>query len=273
MKRLKPWFPPELIRLGKHMLGRGAHFRGDYANWEEAAAKADGYDAAPILDRVYKATLAARDGSAVFERDGVLFDTRHDPYPLLAVLMRAAALSGDKLCVHDFGGALGSSYFQCKPWLADLAKVTWCVIEQPHFVATGNAKLVDESLVFFESLEKASRNGMPDIVLFSGVLQYLPDPMTILAQALELRPRCIMIDRTPIIAGDRDVVRLQKQSGHMIRSSYPVRLFAEQSLLGAMAKEYTLLSTFDALDGSMGGWHDRVDFKGFIFERHEAGHP
>jgi putative methyltransferase (TIGR04325 family) len=272
MKRLKHWLPPELIRLGKHMLGRGAHFRGDFVNWEEAVTKTDGYDAAPILDRVCKATLAVRDGAAIFERDGVLFDARHDPYPLLAALMRAATLSDGKLCVHDFGGALGSSYFQCKPWLADLTKVTWCVIEQPHFVETGNAKLADASLTFAESFEKASSYGMPDIVLFSGVLQYLPDPMTILAQTLEVRPRFIMIDRTPIIAGDRNIIRLQKQSGGLIRSSYPVRLFGEQNLLEPMTKEYTLLSTFDALDGSMGGWGERVDFKGFIFERNTARH-
>jgi putative methyltransferase (TIGR04325 family) len=37
----------------------------------------------------------------------------------------------------DFGGSLGSSYFQNKKFLDALRLVEWNVVEQENFVATG----------------------------------------------------------------------------------------------------------------------------------------
>ncbi len=77
----------------------------------------------------------------------------------------------------------------------------------------------------------------------------------------------MIIDRTPIIMGDRDVVAVQVVPARIVRSSYPVRLFSQNSLLQPLEKNYRILSEFPAVDGVLGGVRRRVEFKGFILER------
>ena len=69
-------------------------FEGNYASWEDATAKCDGYDAEHILTRVLESTLKVKSGDAIFERDSVLFDEIEYSWPLLAGLMWAAARNG-----------------------------------------------------------------------------------------------------------------------------------------------------------------------------------
>jgi len=274
MRQIKSWLPPELIRIGRHILGYGGYYRGQYNTWEEAAAQADGYDTDAILKRVLEATLAVRDGKAAFERDGVLFAKAQDRYPMLASLMHAAAAaSPGHLRVLDVGGALGSAYFQCKPWLQGLAPVQWCVMEQPHYAATGKAQLEDGVLCFAGSAEDAARHGPFDIVIFSSVLQFIQNISEFLRPILALKPAYILIDRTPVIAGNIDRISIQKQGigSRVVHSSYPLRLMTEQSIYSAIGPDYRLFSQFDALDEPMGGIGWRADFRGFLFKREYNG--
>jgi putative methyltransferase (TIGR04325 family) len=270
MNCLKPWLPPELLRIARHMLGHGGHFRGSYANWQEASGHTSGYDAQNILKRVLEATRTVRNGKAAYERDGVLFAQPNDPYPLIAALMHAATFANGSLRVLDFGGALGSSYFQCRHWLNHLPTMDWCVVEQPHFVAMGNEQLANHHLRFVESIAQTASQPF-DVALFSGVLQYLPTPMEILRQAIAAKPRYIIIDRTPTINATHDQIRIQKQTSRRLApSSYPIHLFTQATLMQVATWGYRLLSRFDAVDEPMGGIGSRVDFKGYIFEREDV---
>lgn len=269
MEMLKKWLPPELIRIGRHITGYGSCYRGEFSTWEEADALAEGYDAGNILDKVLKATIAVRDGKAAFERDSVLFYKHDDRFQLLAAIMLSAAENSGNLRMLDFGGSLGSAYFQCRYWLKNLPYVKWCVVEQENFVKVGSEKIADGNLVFISSIEEASKIEKFDIVVFSSVLQYLKDFSDIIGQVVATQPKYIFIDRTPMIDGDKDIICLQKQGGftNIVRSSYPLRLLTRKSIFAAIGKEYNLLSEFDALDEPMGGFGKRVDYKGFLFER------
>ena len=88
-------------------------------------------------------------GEAVFERDSVIFDKVQYAWPVTAGLMWVAARNGGRLSVLDFGGSLGSSYFQNREFLAYLPNVRWSVIEQAHFVKAGRKHIQDERLVFY----------------------------------------------------------------------------------------------------------------------------
>jgi putative methyltransferase (TIGR04325 family) len=269
MSLFKSWIPPELLRIARHVLGYGGHFRGNYRTWQDAEQHTQGYNAEQILQQVLAATLAVRDGKAVYERDGVTFDCPHHPYPLIATLLRAAH-ARNSLHVVDFGGALGSSYFQCLPWLSHLINIDWCVVEQPHFVEAGNHKVARDGLRFAPTIA-AARITPPDVMLFSGVLQYLGSYEQILDEALASAPRYLVLDRTPTIAGTRDLIRIQRQSTRSLAaSSYPIRLFSEASLMQIAKRSYHLLSRFDAVDAPMGGVGSKVTFRGYIFERKEA---
>ena len=266
LRWVRGWVPPEAIRLFNHWTGRNSRLSGNYRSWEEASRNADGYDAAAILDRAREAMLAIRDGRGAFVRDGVVFPEPNPPLPLLCGLMRVAACAGGHLRVLDFGGALGSTYYQCRKFLQGLPSVRWQVVEQPQFVACGSEVFADGVLGFSSSISEAAHLTNPNVVVLSGVLQYLPNPVAVLEELGSLGAKAIIVDRTPIIVGSREVIAVQRVSSRIVRSSYPVRLFTRAGLLDPLNGRYQLLAEFDAVDGPAGGVLRRIEFKGFLLE-------
>jgi len=115
MRLLKPVVPGSARRWLRHFFG-WRWLRGNYATWAEAKAASGGYDDPAILDRVRNATRAVRDGRAAWERDGTLFEKPWAHEPLLNALRHIAAAEGGKLDIVDFGGALGSTWWQHRAW-------------------------------------------------------------------------------------------------------------------------------------------------------------
>lgn len=267
MGKLSRWLPPELIRLGLNWSGLGIRFIGNYPSWDAALTHAEGYDAKLILERGLQATLAVKAGEAAFERDGVLFAKPDYPFPLLAGLMRVAALHEGRLDVLDFGGALGSSYFQCRPWLEGLSSLQWRVVEQAHFVACGRAQIAAGPLKFFEQIEDCILQGVPNVAILSGVLQYVPDPAGVIRRIAALGIQHVIVDRTPMIETGCDIIAVQVVPSSIVRSKYPVRLFSRSQFLSGMNQTYRLIAEFKALEGVLGGLFRRVEFRGFIFDR------
>src|SRR5690349_12566766 len=107
------WLPPILYERLKPIVKRGVYFSGSYPDWEHANAHATGYDSAPILEHVKRSALKVKNGEAAFERDSVAFVETQYSFPVLAALLRAGTEDHGRLSVLDFGGSLGSSYFQC----------------------------------------------------------------------------------------------------------------------------------------------------------------
>ena len=276
MKRLRPlkpllqrWLPPDAIRIAKHWTGRNVRLSGDYPSWDEALRHAGGYDADSILAQARQSANAVRNEEAAFDRDGATFARADPPLPLLAGLMRAAALDHGKLHVVDFGGALGSTYIQCRSFFEGLSSVRWQVVEQDHFVACGRELFADNVLGFSTSIAEAAATVTPNAVLLSGVLQYLSAPQAVLREIAELRARIIIVDRTPLTEGSREVITLQQVSRNIVQSSYPARLFTRASLLAPFGNRYKVKAEFDAVDGKMGGVLRLIEFKGFVLEATE----
>src|SRR5271168_4027066 len=149
---MKMW-RKELSRLlGKGLGDDRISFHGDYKSWEEASAHSTGYDAAVILEKTRAALMKVRDGEAAYERDSVLFDRIQHSFPVLAGLLRAAQARGGRLCVVDFGGSLGTVYFQSREFLAPVKSLEWLVIEQPSYVACGRKDFEPEQLHFYTTI-------------------------------------------------------------------------------------------------------------------------
>ena len=66
-----------LINLYYRYIKSWGYF-GDYKTWQSAVADCEGYDAAPILERVLTAARAVQNGEAEYERDGFLFYEKHE---------------------------------------------------------------------------------------------------------------------------------------------------------------------------------------------------
>jgi putative methyltransferase (TIGR04325 family) len=266
-RSLKSFCPPILLELFNTVLDRQIRFSGAYPSWSAAAADATGYAETYILDRAIAATESVLSGAAKFERDGVTFDFTPYPFPLIATLYRAAAENEGKLTVLDFGGALGSSYYQCRQFMQAISYVRWCVVEQSRFVEVGNERFKTEELLFFKEIKTVVAEYHPNVVLFSGVLQYLPEPFAVMDEALGVGADYIIVDRNPFAEADVLTLSVQKIPRQIIKSSYPAWLFGESEFRRFFSDKYTPIATFDALDGTVGRGRLKTNFKGLVLKR------
>jgi len=268
LKRMaKGLVPPLALRLLKGSGGLG--FRGDYATWQDAAADCSGYDQPAILERVTEATQAVVDGRAVFERDSVLFDEPEYNWPLLAVLQDVARRNGNRLRVIDFGGSLGSTYRQCRPFFSGMDEVRWNVVEQSAFVRRGQDRFQDGELRFFPDLDACLAAGPAECLLLSSVLQYLEDPYTFVAKAIAKGFPVILLDRTPFSVDGRERIVKQTVPASIYAASYPARLLSEMRVRALFAEGYDLAAEFGSLDG----FDEKAVFKGWYARRKEIGPP
>jgi putative methyltransferase (TIGR04325 family) len=264
---LKGWLPPALADAYKKQARLGVHFRGEFPDWQTAAAHAEGYDSTQILERVRSATRKVVSGEAAGERDSVLFDQTPYPFPVIALLLRAAMENGGRLSVLDFGGALGSSYHQCKDFLKEVSPLQWSIVEQAHYVRAGKFEFESESLRFYETVGAASQAFPPQAVLASGVLQYMPDPVGVQKSFVSTKAEYIVIDRTPFALDGRQVISTQSVPSSISASSYPLRLFNEDQLKAPLLPHYDEIASFPAVDGTLGYGGLKAVFKGFIFKK------
>lgn len=146
---LKDWLPPVVMRTVRRLKNNVIRFEGDFKSWSEAATLCSGYEAQSILDKVLQATLKVKNGEAVFERDSVIFDEVQYSWPVTAALMWSAVRNNQKLHVLDFGGSLGSSYFQNRKFLNGMKELSWFIVEQKKIAQVGNEMVADDILRFF----------------------------------------------------------------------------------------------------------------------------
>ena len=229
-------------------------FEGDFSSWDEAMKSANGYDSPLILDRAIAAARAVVYGGAAYERDTVLFAKPQIAYPLLAGLLYAASCNSQRLAVMDVGGALGSSYRQNKPFLAQLDAIHWGVVEQENFVKAGQAEFQTKSLRFFPDVAACMQDLRPNFILLSSVLQYLEHPYEFLFDLLSQNIPFVFIDRTMAHRFGRDRLAVQRVPHAIYSASYPVWLLDEGRLESVFKDAgYEVLDHFDPHPGSTFG--------------------
>ena len=251
--------PERLIRFYR---GIGYGWHGNYSSWDEAKRKCTGYNYKLIIDKVTSSAWKIKDGTAAYERDSVLFDSIQYSYPVLTGLMWIAAQNEGELNVLDFGGALGSSYYQNKKFLDPLKEVNWCIVEQPDFVKVGLEHFASERLHFFYEIDECVKSFDINVILLSSVLQYLKEPYKLMEQIRSLKFDYIIVDRTPFIRGG-DRITKQKVNPKIYKATYPCWFFNEEKFVSWLFADYVVILEFDALDKA----NISSKFKGFIFKR------
>lgn len=252
LKFRKYWMAIEAGRVIN--LGSSNYFSKEYASWTEAKKVATGYDFSPIFEKGLAATRLVRDGLAVYERDTVIFDRREIFYPLLSWLLYAASNQNGELRVLDFGGALGTSYFQNKLFLSGLRHVLWGVVEQDQYIKIGQAEFESSELKFFDSSQGCVEAIDPNFLLLSGVLQYIEEPYKELDKLLGLGIPYVIIDRTMAhrFGGDRVVIQTVPPS--IYNASYPVWLLSANNIEQCINRNgYEIIDVYDPHPGSFFG--------------------
>ena len=238
---VRDWLPPALLGLYRRVRGERIAFRGNYPNWEAALTDSRGYADVAIVERVSQALLQVRAGTGAFERDGVVLPCHKYDFPLLAALLHVAATRG-RLHVADFGGSLGSTYFQHLKLLRGIPDLRWDVVEQPHFVERGRAQFADAVLRFQFSLRDCLAAGQPNLVLLSSVLPYVPKPYALITQVRASGAEFVLLNRTPALPADSaDLLTVQHVALAEYQTSYPAWLLGQTRLFAAFAPEYRLV--------------------------------
>lgn len=247
---------------GKIIKKNNSCFLGEYLTWEEAKKFSTGYDASIILDKVKDSMLKVKSGEAVYERDSVLFDKIQYSWALLANLLWIASKNNNELNIIDFGGSLGSTYFQNINYLKHLNCLRWNVVEQKSFVDCGREFFEDENLKFFYSINECLEIQKPDVIILSSVLQYLEQPYGFLEELINYNFRYIIFDRTFVLEIEKDKIMVQVVPENIYNASYPCWFFSLKKFLSFFHENYRIISDFEDYAGCK-------EAKGFFFERRD----
>ena len=266
---LKDVLPPVLIR--RALKFKNISFIGPFASWDEAKKHTLGYDNDVILKKCKVGMLKVASGEVAYERDSVLFDKIQYSFPVLAGLLHAAVTNGGCLSVLDFGGSLGTSYYQCRGFLGELKSLRWSIIEQPKFVGCGRELFETEELKFYYNIDECLTHEKSDVVLLSGVLQYLECPYEQLKDIIEHDFEYIILDRTPLVRLRTDILTAQNVPENIYKSSYPCWFLSEERLLNCFSARYNVLADFESIDTWELG-RIRAQSKGYIFVNSNTGY-
>jgi putative methyltransferase (TIGR04325 family) len=234
---LKFIVPYAFLRIINKALKRDIRIIGEYSNWKEASSHSFGYDDDKIFNKSKKSFLAIINNKAAYERDSVLFYKDNINYSLIKILNDISFASQKIVNVLDFGGSFASTYFQNKQILKNKKKFIWSVIEQKQIVNYVNSsklcKKINnlyDNLNFYLTIKDCLRHHSPDLVLFSGVLQYLSKPFNILKFFISKKIKYFLILRTPFHK-TAEQIKIQVVPKYIYKSSYPIRIFNEESFL------------------------------------------
>lgn len=242
-------------------------FVGDFADWSAAKRASVGYGAEEIAERALRAALKVKEGEAAYERDTVLFSSAEYSFPVVTGLLLAALAEERHLRVLDFGGAFGSSYFQNRGLLQQLEELRWGIVEQESFVARGREHIADNTLRFYSSIEGCLNDMQPNFILLSSVLNYLPEPLTLLNQLAGLGARFICLDRTLVALQGRSRLTVQIVPPEIYEASYPCWILREEELLAPLRSAYRRVYQFSALGGDVALDGLAGAFRGYLFVR------
>lgn len=255
---VKELLPPVILRF---ITGLFYGWHGNYPDWSTALRKCSGYDSRIILEKVKESALKVKDGIIPYERDSVIFNEIQYSFPMLSGLMWIAGQNNGKLNVLDFGGSLGSSYYQNKFFLDTISEVKWCIVEQPGFVNAGKEKFENERLKFYNSIDECLRENEIHVILLSSVLQYLEKPYQLLQSVIDRQIKYLLFDRTQFVSGT-DRITIQKVNPSIYKASYPCWFLNKSKFRLFMSEEYELIYEFV----SLGQANIRSEFKGFLYK-------
>lgn len=240
------YFKKLLFKIGAGPNPKPAYgWFGSYPTWQSAWDQAGGYEQDNILEKTRQSLQKIRSGEAVYERDSVLFAQKEYPYPLISCLLHIALACNNSLHVIDFGGSLGSTWFQIRDFLAPLSKISWHIVEQKNYVSWGKANFEDDILKFHYTIEDSLNACEPNVLLLSSVIQYMEEPHAFLSSLAKIAPAYIIFDRTSFIDNGDDRLTVQRVNPSIYEASYPAWFFNKEKVL-AHFNDYTLLAEFSS---------------------------
>lgn len=189
-------------------------FYGLYPSREEALAAAPstrlvGYDHEPVVE------VSLHRMSQIWTSD----------YPVVYWLLRTLA-QGQRLV--DLGGHVGTKYRAWSPYLHLPDHFRWVVCDVPTMRDAGRRLNAGNPHLHFTSRREEIDGS--DILLASGVLQYMEGDLEEILASCNEPPRHLLLNKVPTHSGS-DIYTLE----NLLSSSVPYRIFQKDRLLEALA--------------------------------------
>ena len=262
---LKPLTPPIFLTLYRKLTTKNVSYNGNFKTWQDAVNKSAGWDKAAIFEKVSASAKLVKEGKAAYERDSVIFDKIQYAWPLLACLEHIA-LADNHLSLIDFGGSLGTTYFQNRHFLKPIASLKWHVVEQPHYVECGKHEFEDEHLKFEYTIEDVIKNESINCLLTSGAMQYFEHPVEWFEKFKNHHFKYLLFDRISFIADD-ERISVQTVPSHIYSASLPCWFFNEAEFINHFKSKYNLIADFDSADETtLSSDNKKLYWKGFFFK-------
>jgi putative methyltransferase (TIGR04325 family) len=191
-------------------------WEGVYNCWEDAPQ-----DSNILEDKIWvdKVTNQALKNISAF-KSGKNFPLASSTQDYILSLAGGILLSynKDNLCILDFGGGMGTSYFPLISSLPDPKKLEFHIVELKTICDLAQKFLGDFSqLHFYESLPNLSKQ--PHIIHAGSSIQYVSDWKKLLTEFANYRPNILILE--DILAGDiPGFVTTQNFYGKRIRSRF-----------------------------------------------------
>tara|TARA_B100000315_G_scaffold132657_1_gene122152 strand:- start:7513 stop:8283 length:771 start_codon:yes stop_codon:yes gene_type:complete len=189
-------------------------WEGVYNSWEEAPGDDDAHEGKvwinKVTDRAQKALVAYRSNETVS-----LAALTQDYVLSVAGGMLLSSIKGD-LCILDFGGGMGASYFPLISSVSHPEKVEFHIVEGKTICKRSREILGDfAKLHFHEQLPPLPR---PVHIVHAGSsIQYIADWKGLLAEFADYRPRLLVLE--DLMAGNiPSFITTQNYYGKKIRS-------------------------------------------------------
>jgi len=241
---VKDIVPPFIYTIYGLLKPKKYGWLGNYPTWEEAQKACGGYDSDIIVEKVRYSLLRVKNGEVAYERDGVVFENPEYAWPLLSALLLAYSQK-QTLNVLDFGGSLGSTYFQHKKLFTLITSVRWNVVEQTKFVEIGKKDFQSDVLKFFYTVEECLVETSPNVLLLGSVLQYIEKPYELLTNLFSHNFEYVIINRTPFAKDNQHRITVQKVHPSIYNASYPSHLFSESEFISYIERSnYELIAQY-----------------------------
>jgi putative methyltransferase (TIGR04325 family) len=271
---VKLLIPPiflKLLRLKRKMGVGGKNailFRQTSLHWNDVLRQISGYAVDDILTRCRDALLKVKNGEFPYERDSVLFTEKELFFPLLSALFFISLKKNKELNLIDFGGSLGSTYYQNKDELKEVGiSLYWKIIEQENFVKCGKEYFENSELKFYYSIDEATLDKKSDICMFGSVLPYVEKPYELLSQMHQKKIEYIIIDRTMFANNvEEDVLTIQTIPENIGKAAYPAWFLSLNKFLSYIKNSYRIIFQWNSPYQMTLEGYKTID-KGFLLER------
>lgn len=184
-----------------------------------------------------------------------------------ALLSALSALCVDRPRIIDFGGGMGV-HFKTLLKTGFSREVSWQVLELAHVAEIGTAKWAHRADVSYSSDLKLVQP-RPNILIASGVLQFIAEAESVIDQILNLQPTYIALDRVPLSLEPQHYVSVQTVGAgfYGVEQSVPVWVFSKRLLLHLFSKAYQPIFAFeDTLDPKQ----NEFVYEGMLLKRVDA---